>query len=354
MRVDSFDFELDDSLIALHPAQPRSSSRILVADQFGDKIDVFNTLADHIRPGDLIVFNDTKVIPARLSGLRRRGEATAKIEVTLMKRRSANRWGALARPAKRLKIGEVIEFDGLSASVTDKHDGGGVDLEFTLSGQELDIAIVEVGEPPLPPYIAAKRQITGADNSDYQTMFASKPGAVAAPTASLHFEPSVIESLRTKGVKFAHVTLHVGGGTFLPIKVDDTKDHVMHAEWGEIDAEAAEQVNRAKAEGGRIIAAGTTALRLLESATTADGKLEPWRGDTDIFITPGYRFKLVDGLITNFHLPRSTLFMLVSALMGTDRMQSVYATAMKNRMRFYSYGDASLLWRPPIRRIGAE
>ncbi len=345
MRVDDFDFTLPEDLIALRPARPRRSARMLVADGAGQAITVFDRLADHLRPGDLIVFNDTKVLPARLNGIRHRGDAEAAIEATLLKRTAPDEWRALAKPGKRLKQGDVIAFGPLSAVVEAKEDAGAVRLRFDQSGPALDQAVAEIGAPPLPPYIATRRQTDEADDQDYQTLFAAKPGAVAAPTASLHFEPEVMETLSAKGVLDARVTLHVGGGTFLPIKVDDTKDHVMHVEWGEVTEATAEAVNRARRDGGRIIAAGTTALRLLETASDEQGVLRPWIGDTDIFITPGYKWRQVDGLITNFHLPRSTLFMLVSGFMGLERMQDIYAHAMKNRMRFYSYGDASLLWR---------
>ncbi|MGB1215145.1 MAG: tRNA preQ1(34) S-adenosylmethionine ribosyltransferase-isomerase QueA [Pikeienuella sp.] len=345
MRVDDFDFTLPEDLIALRPARPRRSARMLVADGAGQAITVFDRLADHLRPGDLIVFNDTKVLPARLNGIRHRGDAEAAIEATLLKRTAPDEWRALAKPGKRLKQGDVIAFGPLSAVVEAKEDAGAVRLRFDQSGPALDQAVAEIGAPPLPPYIATRRQTDEADDQDYQTLFAAKPGAVAAPTASLHFEPEVMETLSAKGVLDTRVTLHVGGGTFLPIKVDDTKDHVMHAEWGEVTEATAEAVNRARRDGGRIIAAGTTALRLLETASDEQGVLRPWIGDTDIFITPGYKWRQVDGLITNFHLPRSTLFMLVSGFMGLERMQEIYAHAMKNRMRFYSYGDASLLWR---------
>ncbi|MGB0508125.1 MAG: tRNA preQ1(34) S-adenosylmethionine ribosyltransferase-isomerase QueA [Pikeienuella sp.] len=351
MRVDDFDFEVPEELIALHPAHPRSSSRMLVADAVGNEIMGFCDLATQLMPGDLIVFNDTKVIPARIVGVRRREDSSAKIEATLMKRLSVDSWHALVRPAKRLKVGEKIEFEGISAAVLKKHDGGGVDLMFDTEGTELDAVISQIGSPPLPPYIAARREGSQSDVEDYQTMFAANLGAVAAPTASLHFEPPIVDEIIKKGVKIAHVTLHVGGGTFLPIKVEDTDDHVMHSEWGEVRQEAADLINQTRLAGGRIVAAGTTAMRLLETASTEGGTIAPWVGDTDIFITPGYRFRIVDGLITNFHLPRSTLFMLVSAFLGASRMQEVYSNAIKNRMRFYSYGDASLLWRPPIHRI---
>ena len=345
MRVDDFDFDLPEDLIALRPARPRRSARLLVADTEREETGVFEDLAGHLRPGDLIVFNDTKVIPARLHGLRIRGEAEAKVEATLLKRLGADRWLALAKPGKRLKAGDRLAFGDLGATLAAKGEGGEVEIAFDLSGADLDAAVALVGAPPLPPYIAARRATDVEDEEDYQTIFAARPGAVAAPTASLHFEPEVLASLQARGVGEARLTLHVGAGTFLPVKAEDTADHRMHAEWGEITPEAAEAINAAKAAGGRIIAAGTTALRLLESSVDEAGVVRPFQGETDIFITPGFRFRAVDGLITNFHLPRSTLFMLVSAFMGTERMRALYSHAIVNRMRFYSYGDGSLLWR---------
>lgn len=345
MRVDEFDFDLPEALIALRPARPRRSARMLVADAVSDEISVFETLPQHLRRGDIIVFNDTKVIPARLNGKRIREESEVAIEATLLKRLSPGRWNALAKPGKRLRPGDQLDFGGLKATLAEKGEAGMVEIEFAVSGPELDIAIAEVGTPPLPPYIAARRKADDVDVADYQTIFADKPGAVAAPTASLHFEPEVMQALEDAGVTSTRLTLHVGAGTFLPVKVESTADHQMHAEWGEITAEAAEAINAARAAGGRVIAAGTTALRLLESSVTESGEVKPWRGETDIFITPGYKFRAVDGLITNFHLPRSTLFMLVSAFMGKDRMRSLYEAAIEAEMRFYSYGDLSLLWR---------
>lgn len=345
MRVDEFDFDLPEALIALRPARPRRSARMLVADAVSDEISVFETLPQHLRRGDIIVFNDTKVIPARLNGKRIREESEVAIEATLLKRLSPGRWNALAKPGKRLRPGDQLDFGGLKATLAEKGEAGMVEIEFAVSGPELDIAIAEVGTPPLPPYIAARRKADDVDVADYQTIFADKPGAVAAPTASLHFEPEVMQALEDAGVTSTRLTLHVGAGTFLPVKVESTADHQMHAEWGEITAEAAEAINAARAAGGRVIAAGTTALRLLKSSVTESGEVKPWRGETDIFITPGYKFRAVDGLITNFHLPRSTLFMLVSAFMGKDRMRSLYEAAIEAEMRFYSYGDLSLLWR---------
>lgn len=345
MRVDDFDFDLPEDLIALRPARPRRSSRLLIAKGDETSIGVFEDLPNHLREGDLIVFNDTKVIPARLHGLRRRADSVAKVEATLLKRLAPNRWLSLAKPGKRLKEGDRIDFNGVAAVLAQKGQGGEVEIAFDLSGPDLDAAIAEVGAPPLPPYIAARRKTDVEDEDDYQTMFADKPGAVAAPTASLHFEPPVMEALAARGVGSTRLTLHVGAGTFLPVKVENTADHRMHAEWGEITPEAAAAVNAARVAGGRIIAAGTTALRLLETAVDEQGVVHPYQDETDIFITPGFQFRAVDGLITNFHLPRSTLVMLVSAFMGAERTMALYQQAIEARMRFYSYGDSSLLWR---------
>ena len=345
MRVDEFDFDLPEELIALRPTRPRRSARLLVADSGQEEIGVFEDLPRHLRDGDLIVFNDTKVIPARLHGLRIRGSAEAKVEATLLKRLGPDRWLALAKPGKRLKEGDRLVFGDLGATLAAKGEGGEVEIAFDRSGAELDAAVAAIGAPPLPPYIAARRATDVEDEEDYQTIFAARPGAVAAPTASLHFEPESMAALKARGVGKARLTLHVGAGTFLPVKVEDTADHRMHAEWGEITPEAAAAINAARAGGGRIIAAGTTALRLLETAADEAGVVHPYQGETDIFITPGFRFRAVDALITNFHLPRSTLFMLVSAFMGTERMQALYSRAIANQMRFYSYGDGSLLWR---------
>ncbi|MFV0475230.1 MAG: tRNA preQ1(34) S-adenosylmethionine ribosyltransferase-isomerase QueA [Pikeienuella sp.] len=349
MRVDDFDFDLPEELIALRPARPRRAARMLVATETEERILTFADLPGELRRGDLIVFNDTKVIPARLDGRRIRADSEAKVEATLLKRLAPDRWSALAKPGKRLREGAARDFDGLKATLAAKGQGGLVEIAFAASGAELDAEIARVGAPPLPPYIAARRAADEADTADYQTIFAAHPGAVAAPTASLHFEPEVMRALDEAGVRSARLTLHVGAGTFLPVKVEDAADHRMHAEWGEITPETAEAINAARAAGGRIIAAGTTALRLLESAVDGEGRVAPWRGETDIFILPGYEFRAADGLITNFHLPRSTLFMLVSAFMGTLRMKALYAHAVKNRMRFYSYGDSSLLWSPLTR-----
>jgi S-adenosylmethionine:tRNA ribosyltransferase-isomerase len=346
MRVDDFDFELPEDLIALRPVRPRRTARMLIARPDGtNAIQPFETLPTHLRAGDLIVFNDTKVIPARLSGVRVRGESEVRVEATLIRRLAEDRWQALAKPGKRLREGDTIHFGDLTATLAVKGFEGLVDLVFDRSGAALDEAVSAIGAPPLPPYIATRRKTDVEDDSDYQTMFADKPGAVAAPTASLHFEPEVTDALHRAGVLEARLTLHVGAGTFLPVKSETTEGHKMHSEWGEITPQAAAAINAARSAGGRIIAAGTTAMRLLETAADPDGTIRPWRGDTDIFITPGYEFRAVDGLITNFHLPRSTLFMLVCAFMGTERMQAVYGHAMEERMRFYSYGDSSLLLR---------
>ncbi|SET83988.1 tRNA preQ1(34) S-adenosylmethionine ribosyltransferase-isomerase QueA [Oceanicella actignis] len=348
MRVDEFDFDLPEELIALRPVRPRRAARLLAAR--GDAIDDLRVadLPRLLRAGDVLVFNDTRVIPARLFGERRRqtadGSGVARIEATLLERAGADAWRALARPAKRLREGDEILFaGGLRARVAERGAGGEVALVFDRAGPELDAAIAAAGVMPLPPYIAARRPADAQDEEDYQTVFAARPGAVAAPTAALHFDQPLLAALDEAGVRSARVTLHVGAGTFLPVKAERVEDHRMHAEWGEISAEAAETIARARAEGGRVIAVGTTALRVLETAADEDGRLRPWSGETDIFITPGYRFRAVDGLMTNFHLPRSTLMMLVSALMGVERIRRIYAHAVAERYRFYSYGDASLL-----------
>jgi S-adenosylmethionine:tRNA ribosyltransferase-isomerase len=356
MRVDLFDFDLPDERIALRPASPRDAARLLVVRPGAERSledRMMRDLPELLRPGDVLVLNDAKVVPARLFGLRARGEATARIEIMLHRREGTDRWRALARPAKRLAVGDRIRFGEasesascelvrLDAEVEAKGEDGEVTLRFAFAGAFLDEAVARLGEMPLPPYIAGRRQADERDASDYQTMFARAEGAVAAPTAALHFTPRLMERLAAAGIGHVTLTLHVGAGTFLPVKAEDTSDHVMHSEWGRIEAAAAERLNAARAAGGRIIAVGTTSLRLLESAAGEAGVKE-YEGDTAIFITPGYRFKAVDGLITNFHLPRSTLFMLVSALMGLDTMQAAYAHAIAGGFRFYSYGDASLL-----------
>lgn len=344
MRLDDFDYHLPEELIALRPARPRPASRLLVAtpDRIVDA--TVAHLADFLRPGDLLVLNDTRVIPARLSGVRRRPSgAEARIEVTLIAAAPDGRWRALARPGKRLATGDRIEFGSvLAAEVIDK-DGAEITLAFDAAGHALEAALRSVGQMPLPPYIAARRAPDAADGEDYQTVFATNPGAVAAPTASLHFDTALLAALASRGIGQARVTLHVGAGTFLPVKVEKIEDHRMHAEWGEIGPAAVEAVRATRAAGGRVIPVGTTALRLLETAATAPGELAPWTGETDIFIRPGHAFRVADGLMTNFHLPKSTLLMLVSALMGAERIRAIYAHAIAHRYRFFSYGDASLL-----------
>jgi S-adenosylmethionine:tRNA ribosyltransferase-isomerase len=339
MRVDLFDFDLPAELIALRPAKPRDSARLLLVegDQISDRTVL--DLPSLLRPGDTLVFNDTRVIPAQLEG--RRGEA--RIGATLHKREGTREWWAFVRNAKRLRIGDTIEFGGgVSASAVERNEEGAVLLHFN-GDEPVEVLLDRAGRMPLPPYIASRRPADESDREDYQTMFAREDGAVAAPTAALHFTPRLIEALEKQGIKRETLTLHVGAGTFLPVKAEDTTEHKMHAEWGRIDAETAERLNAVRAAGGRLIAVGTTSLRLLESAADAGGFIRPFEGDTAIFITPGYRFKAVDGLITNFHLPKSTLFMLVSALMGLDVMRAAYAHAVAAGYRFYSYGDASLL-----------
>jgi S-adenosylmethionine:tRNA ribosyltransferase-isomerase len=344
MRVDLFDFELPQDRIALRPARPRDSARLLLVD--GSEISDHRVLElpDLLRPGDVLVFNDTKVIPAQLEG--RRGDAS--IGATLHKREGPREWQAFLRNAKRARAGDTIDFGGnVHASVVDKSDDGSALLYF--HGEEpVEVLLERAGQMPLPPYIASKRHADEEDRADYQTMFAREEGAVAAPTAALHFTPQLLDALDARGIGRETLTLHVGAGTFLPVKSEETSEHKMHAEWGRIDAATAERLNAVRARGGRLIAVGTTSLRLLESAAGDDGLIRPFEGDTAIFITPGYRFRAIDGLITNFHLPRSTLFMLVSALMGLDVMKSAYAHAIAHGYRFYSYGDASLLLPKPI------
>jgi S-adenosylmethionine:tRNA ribosyltransferase-isomerase len=346
MKLSDFDFDLPEALIATRPARPRSSARLLLAQ--GDRIadQIVTDLVDILQPGDRLVLNDTKVIPARLNGTRARsgeaGDTSARIEVTLLEPQAGGDWTALVKPLKKLRDGEVIVFSAdLSATVTGRGDGQAY-LQFNLTGDDFDAALNAVGAMPLPPYIAAKRAADAADKDDYQTYWAKHAGAVAAPTASLHFDGPLLQALAARGVTMSYVTLHVGAGTFLPVKVDDVSEHKMHAEWGEVTATAAAQINATKAAGKRVIPVGTTALRLIESAAK-DGQLQPWTGPTDIFITPGFTFQIADGLMTNFHLPKSTLMMLVSALMGMDRIKAIYAHAIAERYRFFSYGDASLL-----------
>ena len=349
MRVDQFDFDLPPERIALHPARPRDSARLLhvpTTGAFEDRI--VRDLPSLLRAGDLLVFNDTRVIHAALEGVRAgRGDGQdIAISANLHRREGPASWLAFARPGKRLRVGDVVTFGAdLRATVGEKRETGEVRFDFDRADGDLDAAIAACGAPPLPPYILAQRAPEACDEDDYQTVFAANDGAVAAPTAGLHFTQPLLSALDRMGVDSTMVTLHVSAGTFLPVKTDDTADHVMHAEWREVPKWTAEAVNRAKREGRRVIAVGTTALRSLESAAHEDGTVRAEAGDTDIFITPGYRFRVVDGLWTNFHLPRSTLFMLVSAFAGLDRMRAAYAHAIAHDYRFYSFGDASLLWR---------
>jgi S-adenosylmethionine:tRNA ribosyltransferase-isomerase len=355
MRTDLFDFELPAGRIALRPASPRDSARMLVVQPDGALRDrVVADLPLLLEAGDQLVVNDTKVIAAQLKGRRISRETETKIEATLIKRIDGSRWQALARPAKKLSRGDVVRFGNegkvcllghLDAEVEHKGDDGEITLSFSFHGPALDSAIADLGNPPLPPYIAGKRAPDARDASDYQTMFAASEGAVAAPTAGLHFTPMLETALRERGIGIHKVTLHVGAGTFLPVKTEDTAAHKMHSEWGTISQRTADALNAARTNGGRIVAVGTTSLRLLESATSEDGSIEPFAGETAIFITPGYRFRAVDILLTNFHLPRSTLFMLVSAFSGLDTMKRAYAHAIDSGYRFYSYGDACLLFR---------
>lgn len=355
MRTDLFDFDLPPDRIALRPASPRDAAKLLVVTPGGKpewQDRSVRDLPELLQPGDALVVNDTKVVPARLSGRRiGRGEEV-RIEATLHKRLDGSRWLAFAKPGKRLELGDTLRFGDegkvcflgqLDASVEAKGEGGEVTLSFAFHGPVLDQAIEERGDMPLPPYIASKRAADDQDRSDYQTVFASDEGSVAAPTAGLHFSDSLVERLQDRGVTMHRVTLHVGAGTFLPVKAEDTADHRMHAEWGEVSESTAAALNEARAKGGRIVAVGSTSLRLLESAAGEDGKLHPFSGETAIFITPGYRFRAVDLMMTNFHLPRSTLFMLVSAFSGLDLMKRAYAHALSSGYRFYSYGDACLL-----------
>ncbi|MFK7876760.1 MAG: tRNA preQ1(34) S-adenosylmethionine ribosyltransferase-isomerase QueA [Paracoccaceae bacterium] len=347
MKLDDFDFDLPEALIATRPAVPRSSARMMVAGptQLRDA-HVFD-LPEFLRPGDRLVLNDTKVIPARLSGVRTRdsmqGPARAKIEVTLLSPDAKGQWRALVKPLRKVKPGEDIVFDaGLIARFVGAAEGQAL-LTFNLEGDAFQDALNQAGAMPLPPYIAAKRAADAQDKTDYQTVWARESGAVAAPTASLHFDAALLDTLRAKGVTMSHVTLHVGAGTFLPVKVDDVTQHKMHSEWGRVSAKAATEIAATKAAGGRVIPVGTTALRLIETAARTTGQIAPWEGDTDIFIYPGFRFHVADALMTNFHLPKSTLMMLVSALMGHARVQALYAHAVQSEYRFFSYGDSSLL-----------
>ncbi len=346
MKVDVFDFALPERLIALRPARPRDCARMLVVRTNGLEHRSVSDLPDFLSAGDVLVTNDTKVIAARLHGVRLRETGPAKIEILLHRRLSPDCFSAQARPARKLAPGDELEFGPLKASVVSRGEAGEAEIRFLLSGRALDQAIAAQGEMPLPPYIAGKRDVDDSDTQDYQTVFAREAGSVAAPTAGLHFTPDLLARLTGKGISREAVTLHVGLGTFLPVTAQDTSQHRMHAERAVLDAHAASRLNAVRAAGGRIIAAGTTSLRTLESAADAQGQLHGYDGDTDIFITPGYRFRAVDVLLTNFHLPRSTLFMLVSAFMGLDVMRAAYAEAIRENYRFYSYGDACLLIRP--------
>jgi len=347
-KLSDFDFELPEALIATRPARPRSSAKMLLAQGGQTKDMSVCELPQILQKGDRLVLNNTKVIPARLFGTRQRNSAqglvSAKIEATLLGAEPDGCWQALIKPLRKLNIGEVVRFsDELSATLLRKEDGHAI-LQFNLTGDEFDAGLAAAGAMPLPPYIAAKRAADERDKVDYQTVFARHQGAVAAPTASLHFDDALLAQLAAIGVDFSYVTLHVGAGTFLPVKTDDISQHKMHSEWGEIDETAAREINQTRQNGGRIIPVGTTALRLIETAATPDGQMIAWQGDTDIFIKPGYKFKITDALMTNFHLPKSTLLMLVSALMGTDRLFEIYDHAIKNDYRFFSYGDASILF----------
>lgn len=361
MRTSDFDFDLPEELVAIRPARPRSSSRLLVADPDWIEDSRFRDLPRHLAPGDRLVLNDTKVIPARLSGTRMRttarGTASSRIEATLLAPLPDGRWEALAKPLRKLKEGEEIRFsNALSARFAGRR-GDAAMLEFSLSGDEFDAALADAGAMPLPPYISGLRVPDERDKTDYQSVWARRAGAVAAPTASLHFDLPLLSALKDRGVGFTHVTLHVGAGTFLPVKVRDVRDHRMHAEWGELTESAAEEINAARAAGGRIVPVGTTALRLLETAAGEDGRVRPWKGETDIFIAPGFAFRASNAMITNFHLPKSTLMMLVSAFMGRERTMSIYEHAIRGRYRFFSYGDACLLLpdgRKRPNRVAAE
>ena len=346
MQLSDFDFDLPEGLIATRPARPRSSARLLVSEGGAIHDCIVRDLTDWLRPGDRLVLNDTRVIPARLSGSRSRdgaeGTTQARIEVTLLEPRPNGQWAALLKPLKKIREGEFIRFsDALSATLIAKDGGQGV-LEFNLTGDDFDTALAQAGAMPLPPYIAALRAPDDQDKDDYQTVWARQSGAVAAPTASLHFDDPLLQRIADMGVEITYVTLHVGAGTFLPVKVDDVTTHKMHAEWGEVTPEAAAQIRATRASGGRVIPVGTTALRLIESAARG-GQIEPWQGETDIFIYPGFTFHVTDALMTNFHLPKSTLMMLVSALVGQERIRQIYAHAVRQEYRFFSYGDASLL-----------
>ncbi|HLH94630.1 MAG TPA: tRNA preQ1(34) S-adenosylmethionine ribosyltransferase-isomerase QueA [Xanthobacteraceae bacterium] len=360
MRTDLFDFDLPAERIALRPAAPRDTARLLVVRPGAGPLledHIVRDLPDILRPGDALVVNDTKVVPARLSGRRiGRGEAEPAIEATLHQRLDGARWRAFVKPAKRLAVGDIVRFgsegevcflDQLDATVEEKAEGGEVTLAFAFHGAVLDQALEERGTMPLPPYIAARRETDARDREDYQTMFAAREGAVAAPTAGLHFTPTLVDALRHRGIALHRVTLHVGAGTFLPVKAADTSDHRMFSEWGSVGPETAAALNAARSNGGRVVAVGSTSMRLIESASGEDGTVHPFTGETALFITPGYRFRTIDVMLTNFHLPRSTLFMLVSAFCGLEVMREAYSHAIAMGYRFYSYGDACLLFRVP-------
>ncbi len=348
MDVSAFDFELPESAIALRPLPRGTARQLLVLPDGGLQDDLVANFPDHLRAGDVLVLNDTKVIPAALTAIRparaHGGGGDVTVTVNLHKQVSGNQWAAFARPVKRLKVGDELHFSkSLSAVVTEIRNGGDISLSFNQSGEALSVQIEAIGQMPLPPYIARKREIEAADAENYQTIFADEAGSVAAPTAGLHFTPKLLKRLKDKGVEIEYLTLHVGAGTFLPVKSENTDDHVMHHEWFDLPADVAARINAARAQGGRVIAVGTTALRALE-ASAKNGQVKGFRGDTNIFITPGYQFQIIDGLMTNFHLPKSTLFMLVSSLAGLNTMQAAYDHAIKNDYRFYSYGDSSLIW----------
>lgn len=352
MRVDDFDFELPETLIALRPAIPRDVARLLVskAGVLEDKI--VTDLPGQLRAGDVLVFNDTRTLSAALKAhrpARIAGAPDIPADINLHQRIGADSWRVFGRPAKRLAIGETLHFGGaLVGVITARGEGGDMTVQFDRSGPALDQAIALAGVMPLPPYIARKRPVDAQDNADYQTIYARAEGSVATPTAGLHFTQTLMAALGEAGIERRHVTLHVGAGTFLPVKVDELADHVMHAETYEVSDEAAAALNDAKAQGRRIIAVGTTSLRTLESVASDDGRIQPGAGDTSIFITPGYRFKAVDGLMTNFHLPKSTLLMLVASFIGYEAMRALYRHAIEQKYRFYSYGDASLLWKTDL------
>jgi S-adenosylmethionine:tRNA ribosyltransferase-isomerase len=349
VKLSEFDFDLPEELIAVRPARPRSSARLLVADPNGEHDAIVRDLPDWLRPGDRLILNDTKVLPVRLTGIRRRqagasGSGAARIEVTLLEPQPGGAWSALVKPLRKLGDGEEVDFgEGFTARMEGRGADGTALLRLSVEGAALEAALDRAGAMPLPPYIAGKRAADADDRTDYQTVFARRAGAVAAPTASLHFDEPLLAALAAAGIGFTHVTLHVGAGTFLPVKVEDVRSHKMHAEWGEITDAAAAEIAHAQEAGGRIVPVGTTALRLIETAARETGRVTAWQAPTDIFIYPGFEFRAADALMTNFHLPKSTLMMLVSAFMGTERVQRIYAHAIRERYRFFSYGDASLL-----------